>query len=121
MADEVDFIKYCNHAAQDRSLYTKFTKQILTEGNIKWRFNDESTDICMMNNVDRDSGVIKHNLFVHVTYTTDISGQIILRCMCDIYQFIQSTAHQENPIWQKIQYWTHHLHVPIVNSSKTTY
>ena len=63
MADEVDFNEYCNHAAQDRSLYTKFTEQILTEGNIKWRFHDESTDICMINDVDRDSGVIKHNLF----------------------------------------------------------
>ena len=53
MADEVDFNEYCNHAAQDRSLYTKFTEQILTEGNIKWRFHDECTDICMINDVDR--------------------------------------------------------------------
>ena len=120
MADEVDFNEYCNHAAQDRSLYTKFTEQILTEGNIKWRFHDESTDICMINDVDRDSGVIKHNLFAHVTYTTDISGQIILRCTCDIYEFIQSTAHQENLIWP-VEDIVHHLHVPIVDSSKTTY
>ena len=53
MSDEVDFNEYCNHAAQDRSLYTKFTEQILTEGNIKWRFHDECTDICMINDVDR--------------------------------------------------------------------
>ena len=53
----------------------------------------------MIYDVDRDSGVIKHNLFAHVTYTTDVSGQIILRCTCDIYEFIQSTAHQQNLIW----------------------
>ena len=74
MADEVDMNEYYNHAAQDRSLYKKFMEHILTEGNIKWRFHDESTDICMINDVDRDSGVIKHNLFAHVTYTTHVSG-----------------------------------------------
>ena len=99
MADERDINEYYNHASQDRSLYTKFTEQILIEGNIKWRFHDESTEICMINDVDRDSGVIKQNSFAHVTYATDRSGEIILRCTCDIYEFIQSTAHQENPIW----------------------
>ena len=51
-------------------VYTKFTEQILTEGNI-----NESTDICMINDVDRDSGVIKHNSFAHVTYTTHTNGE----------------------------------------------
>ena len=99
MADEVDFNEYCNHAAQDRSLYTKFTEQILTYGNIKWTFHDESTNICMINDVDRDSGVIKHNSFAHVTYSTHTNGELILICTCDIYKFIQTTAHQENLIW----------------------
>ena len=99
MTNQVDFNEYCNHAAKDRTLYTKFTEQILMEGNIKWRFHDECTDICMINDVHRDSGVIKHNSFAHVTYTTDVSGQIILRCTCDTYEFIQTTAHQQNPIW----------------------
>ena len=76
----------------------------------------------MINDVDRDSGVIKHNLFAHVTYTTDVSGQIILRCTCDIYEFMQSTAHQQNLIWpvEDIVPDTS-LHAPIVNSSETTY
>ena len=99
MTNQVDFNEYCNHAAEDRTLYTKFMEQILMEGNIKWRFHDECTDICMINDVDRDSGVIKHNSFAHVTYATDVSGQIILRCTCDTYEFIQTTAHQQNPIW----------------------
>ena len=38
MEDKVDMNEYYNHAAQDRSLYTKFMEQILSEGNIKWRF-----------------------------------------------------------------------------------
>ena len=54
---------------------------------------------CLEVNSDRNSGVIKQNSFAHVTYTTDRSGEIILRCTCDIYEFIQSTAHQENSIW----------------------
>ena len=99
MADEMDMSEYYNHASQDRSLYTKFTKQILNERNIKWRFHDKSTDICMINDVDRDSGVIKQNSFVHVTYTRDKSEEILLTCTSDIFKFIQSTAHQDNPIW----------------------
>ena len=42
LEDEMDINKYYNHASLDRSLYTKFTEQILTEDNIKWRFHDES-------------------------------------------------------------------------------
>ena len=100
MTDQVDFNEYCNHAAQDRSLYTKFMEQILMEGNIKWRFHDEYTDICMINNVDRDSGVIKHNSFAHVTYTTDVSGTNYTEIVHVIFMnFIQTTAHQQNPIW----------------------
>ena len=99
LVDEMDMNEHCNNASQDGSLYTKFTEQILTEGNNKWRFHDESTEICMINDVHRDSGVIKQNSFAHVTYTTDKRGEIVLACTCDLFEFIQLTAHQENPIW----------------------
>ena len=33
--------EYQNDAAQDRSLYTKFTEDLLTQGKIKWHFHDE--------------------------------------------------------------------------------
>ena len=37
----IDMNEYQNDVAQDRSLYTKFTGHLLTQGNIKWHFHDE--------------------------------------------------------------------------------
>ena len=87
--------EYQNHAAQDRSLYTKFSEHMLTE----WHFHDEGTEICMMSDVDQETGVMKPNSFVHVTYTTDANGEIIHTCICKIFDFIHQTTHQHNPIW----------------------
>ena len=95
----IDMSEYQNDADQDRSLYTKFTEDLLTQGNIKWWFHDEQTDICMMNDVDKETGVMKPNSFIHVTYTTDETGEIMLTCTCKIFDFICRTAHQHNPSW----------------------
>ena len=59
--ENIDMNEYQNDAAQDRSLYTKFSEHLLTERNIKWHFHDEGTDICIMNDVDKESGVMKPN------------------------------------------------------------
>ena len=91
--------EYQNDADQDRSLYTKFTEDLSTQGNMKWQFHDEQTDICMMNDVDKETGVMKPNSFIHVTYTTDKTGEIMLTCTCKIFDFIHQTAHQHNPSW----------------------
>ena len=72
--ENIDINECQNEAAQDRSLYTKFTEHLLTEGNIKWCFHDEQTDICIMNDVDKETGFMKSNSFVHITYTTDGNG-----------------------------------------------
>ena len=97
--DDIDMKEYQNYAAQDRSLYTKFSEHLLTEGNIKWHFHDEGTEICMINDVDKETGVMKPNSFVHVTYTTDANGEIILTSTCNTFDFICQTAHQHNPMW----------------------
>ena len=71
-----------NYATENRSLYTKFSEQLLTQGYIEWYLHYEETEICMMNDVDKDTGVMKPNSFVHVTYTTDKNGDILLTCIC---------------------------------------
>ena len=86
-----------NHATQDRSLYTKFSEHLLTEGNIKWHFHDEGTEICMMNDVDKETGVMKPNSFVHVTYTRNANGEIILTCTCKIFDFIHKLHTNKIP------------------------
>ena len=97
--NKMDINEHQNHAPQYRSLYTKFSEHLLTEGNIKWRLHERGTEICMMNDVDRDTGVMKPNSFVHVTYTTDENGEILFTCTCKVFDFICQTAHQQNPIW----------------------
>ena len=37
--------------------------------------------------------------FVHVTYSTDENGEILLTCTCKVFNFIHQTVHQQNPIW----------------------
>ena len=83
-----------NHATQDRSLYTKFSEHLLTQGNFKWHLHDEGTNINMMNDVDKETGVLKPNSFIHVICTRDANGEIILTCTCKIFDFIHQTAHQ---------------------------
>ena len=85
--------EYLNHAIQDRSLYTKFSEHLLTEGDIKWHFHNEGTEICIMNDVDKETSVMKPNSFVHVTYTRDANCEIILTCICKIFDFICQTVH----------------------------
>ena len=70
---EIDMNEHQNHAIQDRSLYTKFSEQLSTQGNIKWHLHDKEAEICIMNDVDKDTVFMKPNSFVHVTYTTDES------------------------------------------------
>ena len=59
--DAINMNEQQNNATQDRSLYTKFSEQLLTQGNIKWCLHDEETEICMLNDVDKDTGVMKPN------------------------------------------------------------
>ena len=91
--------KKTKHTSTHSSTDTKFSEHMLTEGNMKWCFHDEGKEICMMNGVDKETGVMKPNLFVHVTYTTDANGEIILTYTCKIFDFICQTVHQHNPIW----------------------
>ena len=75
-----------NCASENRNVFTKFKEQLLSEGEIKWRYHTSDKDIVCMNDMDLDTGVLKPNdctcnlykeLFLmkmffpaHVNYTT---------------------------------------------------
>ena len=95
----VDLNELLNSAQQNRTLYTKFKEQLITEGVIKWRSHEERKDIAVLSDINTLTGNIVPNSFVHVTSVKDFSGEQIITCTCSIYKMIQRAAHQENPIF----------------------
>ena len=53
----------------DRSVYTKFKNQVLTSGTIKWRYNRDGRNVCVMNDYSINGHLIP-NLFVHISSET---------------------------------------------------
>ena len=50
----------------DRSLYTKFKNQILTSGTIKWCYNQDGRNVCIMNDYSVN-GHLMPNSFAHIS------------------------------------------------------
>ena len=95
----IDLNQLLNSAKQNRTLYSKFKEQLITEGVIKWRCHKARKDIAVLTDINTTTGHIVPNSFVHVTCVKDMSGEYIIKCTCAIYKMIQHAAHQENPIF----------------------
>ena len=95
----VDLNQLLNSAQQNRTLYSKFKEQLITEGVIKWCYHEVCKDTAVLTDINTTTGHIVPNLFVHVTCVKDLSGEYIIKCTCAIYKMIQWAAHQENPIF----------------------
>ena len=87
------------NSQQNRTLYSKFKEQLITEGVIKWHCHELCKDIAVLTNINTTTGHIVPNSFVHVTCVKDLLGEYIIKCICAIYKMIQWAAHQENPIF----------------------
>ena len=78
----------------DRSLYTKFKNQLLTSGTIKWHYNQDGRNVCIMN----DYSVNEHlmpNSFVHISSEFTDDDTPVIHCSCQIYNFIQNVEIEE--------------------------
>ena len=89
-----------NSALTQHTLYTKFQEDMLTQGTINWRLNDEEEgNICVMNDYRKSTGAFIPNKYVHVKCIKISENDIALHCSCDMYSYIQMSSHQEVPLW----------------------
>ena len=95
----VDYNAILNSAKEERSMYTKFQEELLVDGTIKWCLHSETTDICIMSDINSSTGSLLPSSFGHVTCIKMEDDNIIITCTCDIYRIIQHAAHQQVPIW----------------------
>ena len=72
----------------ERSVYTKFKNQILTSGMIKWHHSEKGRNVCVMNDYSINRHLIP-NSFIHVSSDIMDDDSPIIRCTCEIYNFIQ--------------------------------
>ena len=91
----LDMASILNCANPQRTLYTRFKEELVTQGLMKWRSHDGPNDICVMTDINSTTGFLLPNSFVHVSCRTTMTGEIFLKCSCAIYNLIQRTAHQE--------------------------
>ena len=96
---QLNYNEILNAANKNRSVYVNFKEQLLSEGTLKWRFHSADKDICVISHINDNTGVLQPTSFVHVTVTKDSTGQQFLTCTCQIYNAIQRSAKQENPLW----------------------
>ena len=52
-----DLNNVLNSADSNRTIYKIFKEQLLTEGIIWWRYHDDTTDVCIMNDVNTSTGL----------------------------------------------------------------
>ena len=78
----------------ERSVYTKFKNQILTSGTIKWHHSEDGRNVCVMNDYSVNGHLIP-NSFVHVSADFTDDDSPIIRCTCQIYNFIQNVEIEE--------------------------
>ena len=70
----IDLNQPLNSAQQNRTLYSKFKEQLITEGVIKWRCHEVHKDIAVLTDINTATGHIVPNSFVHVICVKDMSG-----------------------------------------------
>ena len=101
--DEVgaDLNAFLNKANSEHHIYEVFHEQIISEGEIRWRYHEDGKDIVLMMNYNCTTGYMMPENFVHVTCTRGIDNEIYLQCTCPIYDLIQRAGHHETPLLQE--------------------
>ena len=84
-----------DECVSERSVYTKFKNQLLTNGLIQWRYSEGGKDICVMNDINSTSGHLIPNSFVHVSCEEFEEGTVI-KCNCEIYKFLRNSLSEED-------------------------
>ena len=62
-----DLNNVLNSADSNCTIYKIFKEQLVTEGIIWWYYHDDTTDVCIMNDVNTSTGFMMPNSFVYIT------------------------------------------------------
>ena len=85
-----------NSASLNRTIYTEFSEQIVSDGDIIWRKHDADLDVVVMSDISADTGYIRPSSFVHVTASLEEdTGELMIQCTCQLYEIIQRAAREE--------------------------
>ena len=84
-----DLNNVLNSADSNRTIYKIFKEQLVTEGIIRWRYHNDTTDVCIMNDVNTSTGFMMPNSFVHITSHAQEDQDPIIKCTCAIFDLIQ--------------------------------
>ena len=87
-----------NSVHSNHTIYKTFKEQLVTEEIIQWHYHDDTTDVCIMNDVNTSTGFMMPNLFVHITSHAQENQDPIMKCSCAIFDLIQQSAKQETKL-----------------------
>ena len=84
-----DMNNVLNSADSNCTIYKTFKEQLVTEEIIQWCYHDDTTDVCIMNDVNTSTGFTMPNSFVHITSHAQEDQDPIIKCTCTIFDLIQ--------------------------------
>ena len=93
-----DLNNVLNSADSNHAIYKTFKEQLLTEGIIRWNYHDDTTDVCIMNDVNTSTGFMMPNSFVHLPSHAQEDQDPIIKCTCAIFDLIQRSAKQQTKL-----------------------
>ena len=88
-----DMNSQLNSASQQRTLYTKFSEKLVTDGIIKWRHHTSKIYVCLLSDYNPTTGHLLLQSFVHIYATTCQNAPPIFRCTCQIYNLIERATN----------------------------
>ena len=86
---DTDLNSVLSSAASNCTIFQTFKEQLVTEGIIRWCYHDDTTDICIMNDINTSTGYMMPNAFVHITCYAQLDQDPIIKCTCAIFDLIQ--------------------------------
>ena len=90
-----ELVKLIHSSNVDRSVYSTFSNQMMTSGTIKWHYNQMGRNVCVMNEYTLQGHLIP-NSFVHISAEIFDETRPVIRCTCEVYNFLQNIEPDDN-------------------------
>ena len=108
-------------SSSNRSLYSIFTQQLITDGFIAWRHHSENQETVVLNDYNTATGILLPLSYVHVNCIDTNQSGYILTCSCSMYETHEKVLlYLTSPhLNMTILFWTmNHLHVCTADFTK---